>query len=444
MTALDYQIKLPGYYEDSICPFEYGGSRRQKHARSPGMAIGDDERLQSTIRIYPPGNWPMGTFIAGDRLYSIGCSVPFQPDHSEGWIEEIDPITLEPKKSSPKLQTGGHNWCGGGAVLANGNIVVGFGRYLQILSLDLELLGEMELPVDHAHNGIIAFSDGMLVTRNLETDSSKLSHFTLIDPERLEVLQVLPFAASSVGRFSADEQTDCTHLYATTSTDIHRLIYRDRELMMDPDWKSSYSLAGEDQGFAWCNCVGDDSVWFMDMGNNAVVRHITQAYPVGTKPLDLSQREPINSAPVRLFRVSTKDSSCSDYLTPFNLPNGGHAASPLYVPEKQLVLVFDTSNGKTGVWRHNGPGDYEALWVKDLRNSNQPLYYPDTGEVVLDDVQPDQTVEAVVVDLETGREKGRVKTGTMFPAAMGFSPGFHRDVYSASGFHGALYRVFVE
>lgn len=35
MTQQDYQADLKGYYPHSTCATEYGGVRRQKHARSP-------------------------------------------------------------------------------------------------------------------------------------------------------------------------------------------------------------------------------------------------------------------------------------------------------------------------------------------------------------------------------------------------------------------------
>jgi len=176
------------------------------------------------------------------------------------------------------------------------------------------------------------------------------------------------------------------------------------------------------------------------MGDTPPLETIMRAYPVGTKPVAFSKP---CSAPVRVHRVSTTDSSSTDVLTPFDLPNGGHSASPLYVQDKRILLTFDTANRKTGAWRFNGPGDFEELWVHDIGNSNQVLYYPDTGEIVLDDVLEDQTVDAVVVDIETGKEKGRVATGALFAACMSACPGLNRDYYSTSGPHGLLYRVYV-
>ena len=133
-----------------------------------------------------------------------------------------------------------------------------------------------------------------------------------------------------------------------------------------------------------------------------------------------------------------------DMFTPFGVPRGGQGASPLYIQDKRIIMAFDTLNRKTGAWRFDGRGSFTKLWIRDIGNSNQPLYFPDTGEVILDDVLEDYTVDSVVLDIETGIEKGRVATGTLFNAGMMACPGFGRDFYAASGAHGALYRVFVD
>jgi len=440
MTLQDHLSELTGYYQNSTCATEYGGVRRQKHARSPGLNIQPGETLKVTSRRFAKGKWVVGSVNADNRLFIFGCSVPSQPDVSIGWVEEVDPTTLETIRQSPELTTGGHNWCGGAAVLADGTIITGFGNRVHKLSLDLELINELELPVDHAHNGISLLSDGMMITRNLEHDHNKASVFTIFDPNTLKVVKTVEFLGASIGRFCVDPTPEGDYVYATTPTHIHRLIYKDQNLVLDENWSASYDLPGEDQSFAWCNTVGDDSVWFMDMGDTPPLETIMRAYPVGTKPLAFSKP---CSAPVRVHRVSTTDSRSTDVLTPFGLPNGGHNSSPLYVHDKKILLTFDTNNRKTGAWRFNGAGDFEQLWVHDIGNSNQVFYYPDTGEVVLDDVLEDNSVDTVLIDIESGEEKGRANTGARTAAGMAFYPGLGRDLYSTSGSHGLLYRVYI-
>ena len=281
------------------------------------MNIQPGETLKVSSRRFARGRWVVGTFNADNRLYVFGCSAPSQPDVSIGWVEEVDPITLETIRQSPDLNTGGHNWCGGAAVLADGTIITGFGNRIHKLTLHLELIAELELPVDHAHNGISLLSDGMMITRNLEHDHSKKSVFTVFDTNTLQVVKRVEFVGASIGRFCVDPTPDGDYVYATTPTHIHRLIYKDQNLVLDENWNASYDLPDENQSFAWCNTVGDGSVWCMDMGDTPPLETIMRAYPVGTKPLAFSKP---CSAPVRVHRVSTTDSNSTDVLTPFGYP----------------------------------------------------------------------------------------------------------------------------
>jgi hypothetical protein len=443
MTPLDYQLPQTVYYDDSNFPCEYGGGRRQKHARTKGLDIQPGERIGATTRQFERGKWAIYTADADGRIFVLGTTVPVGPD-SFGWIEEVDPVTLERIRVSPDLETGGHNFCAGSLLLRDGHFLACFGRYVHKLNLNLEPVGELELDVDHAHNGLLLLSDGMAITRNLEHDHQKKSVFTVVDPSSMTQVQQLEFVGASVGRFCVDPQEDHDHVYATTPTHIHRLIYQDGRLELDSEWSASYRVPGADQGFAWCNCVGDDSVWFMDMGDNEILRQVMTATPVGTEPLDLSGVIYPHSAPVRLHRVSTDDATSIDSLNLFDVPHAWQGASPLYAPEKRIVMGFDTANGKVGAWKYHGPGNFSHLWSHDITNSNQPLYYPDTGEVIVDDVRADQSVDSVVLDIETGEEKARINTATMGAAGMAPSPGLGRDYYGCSGVHGALYRIFVE
>ena len=54
------------------------------------------------------------------------------------------------------------------------------------------------------------------------------------------------------------------------------------------------------------------------------------------------------------------------------------------------------------------------------------------------------TVDAVVVDIETGEEKARYNTGTRISANMLWGAGYHRDAYMGSGLGGGLVRIFVK
>ena len=72
----------------------------------------------------------------------------------------------------------------------------------------------------------------------------------------------------------------------------------------------------------------------------------------------------------------------------------------------------------------------------------QPMVYPDTGELVVNDYRREALQDDVVVlDLETGEERGRVYTGSPVPNGMFLTPGFGRDLYYCS--NGFVSRITV-
>lgn len=69
------------------------------------------------------------------------CSVGHIPPETRlagastaGWLEKVDPVTLETLHRSPDLPSGGHLWCGAAVVHANGDIYVVNGRWMHRLS----------------------------------------------------------------------------------------------------------------------------------------------------------------------------------------------------------------------------------------------------------------------------------------------------------------------
>jgi hypothetical protein len=69
------------------------------------------------------------------------------------------------------------------------------------------------------------------------------------------------------------------------------------------------------------------------------------------------------------------------------------------------------------------------------------VLYPDTGEVVLNDYRRFGE-EVVVLDLASGHEKGRVRSGGLMQGVVFPSPSWGRDVMWSS--MGRLARIFVQ
>lgn len=461
MTERDHASRLSGYWP-SAWPAECGGPRRQKIVVSPGLDLKPGERLQATCR-RTPARWPV-MFVQRDpgELYLQGCSAIGERDDSHGWVWRVDPLTLETVAESPRLPSGGHNWCGAVTVHENGDLYVVNGRFVHRLSPELAVKAELALPIDNAHNGHLILSDGNLITKDIQIDPARRTWFTLLDPD-LGLIDRFELPENSVGRFACDRQADRDLIYVTSPTRVYRLIYRDRTLALDADWIGNYAIPGEDQAFAWDCCLGSDSVWFQDMGENAAIRQTLSASPIGTnQPVQPSpaiamlvrlglgrwlsafarRRRRDHAAPLRVFRFSTADAADRDVLMPFGDPGGWNAAPPLYDPERRILVCFDTANARVGAFRYHGVGDVRPLWQKAYRNTNQLTLFADTGELLVDDVKPLRRWDAVVVDIETGREKGRVDTGCGMSGAMWYAPGFSRDFYTSTGF-GAVARIFV-
>ncbi len=439
MTKLDGDQKLAGYYP-SVWPVECGGPRRQKLVSSPGLNLQRGERLASTIR--QTGGWavmfvrrgPGELFVQGGAGLGVG---EFPPSYraegdSGGWLERVDPVTLQTLARSPELPSGGHLWCGAVVVHENGDLYMVNGRYCHRLDEDCRVVAERELPVDAPYNGLLILSDGNLVMKNLGNDPSVPCRFSILEPERLEPVGepfVIPEAC--MGRFSSDRTNGGEFLYVSNASDLFRLRYRDACLELDRDWRGSYDVPGEDQGDGWDTCIGSDSVWMMDMGR-----------PPGWRGPAKGRQH--------AFRFSVDDASDRDVLLAFGLPGAFNPGPPLYDPERRILVAYDTLNSKVGAWLYEGPGALAPLWQNDFRSTVQMILYRDTGELVLEDSPGGLTSgagapqgNAVVVDIETGAERGRAPIGA--PAIMGMflCPGFGRDFYAAS-IPGAIARIHVE
>ena len=165
-TPLDRTNPNPGYWP-SEWPVECGGNRRQKaRAGSLDAASGTAEvvtrrndRWNVMVVERDPGEWFLG-----------GTMPAFAGPPPYGWVERIDPETLEPISSAGELPCGDHVWCGAILAHANGSIHSVNGSYLHRLAPDCSVIAERELPVDRRHNGLLALSDGTLITKDLRLE----------------------------------------------------------------------------------------------------------------------------------------------------------------------------------------------------------------------------------------------------------------------------------
>ena len=423
VTDPDSAGPVAGYF-DSPFPGEDGGPRRQLAPRSPGLALEADERLAVTTR-----RALMSTMVVlrdPGEVFLMGHSPPSVS--TTAWVERIDPVNLTALARSPDLP-GGPFWPGGILVHQNGDLYVTFGRYCHRLDPGCKPVASRELPQPQPYNSLIAMSDGALVMKNFVRDASNLSYFSVLSPGDLSPLSPeVEVREGSIARISRDITRSGEFVYIVGDHAIFRYRYEAGNLERDRDWEYRYRTLGDDaQSYGWDPVIAGGNVWFMDNGANNFQR---TARDTG-----------IATGPLHVIRVSVADSSDAEMFTPFDIPRGTIVNPPLFDPSRNILVAYDSGNSRIGGFRYSGPDAFDRLWEHEFGSSNHFLLYPDTGEIVVNDF--DGTSEHVVVlEIESGRELGRVATGSPVQSVVFQSPGWNRDVYTST--FTTLSRTFIE
>jgi len=411
---------------------ECGGNRRQK-AATGRLDAATGTASATTIR---NGRWNVmaverdpGQWYVGGTMAAFTGPPPF------GWVQRIDPATLQPLATSPELPCGEHVWCGAILAHADGSILSVNGSHLHRLDPnDLSVLAERRLPVDRSHNGLLALSDGSLVTKDLRLEGQGGTTISRLAPGTLEVVgEPLVLTEGSMGRIAADLRSDGTeHVYVPGTEHLWRLVLDDDHLTIDDSWRPRYRTAEGRHGLAWDVCLSGGACWVMDCGDVESVRAIHRTEPNGRwdTPPDLSWRRPAPwPGPQRLLRIDLDDASDIRSVAPFGTRGGGIIAPPVHVPDVDgssgVAVAWDSINGGlAGV----EDASLEPLWHLDVRPSMQPVVFPESGELVVNDFTPDGTDDLVVVDVATGTLLDRVDTGSRIANGMFLTAGGHRDV----------------
>jgi len=431
MTASDRASFHPGYWP-SAWPVECGGNRRQK-ARS-GRLDAASGRAEVVFR--NTGRWNVMVIERGPgEWYAGGTLAAFTGPAPYGWVERIDPESLEALDASPELPCGEHVWCGAILAHANGSIYSVNGSFLHRLSPDCEVLGEMRLPVDRSHNGLLALSDGTLVTKDLRLEGQGGTTLSRLDAEALELVEApLLLPEGSMGRVAADQIEGGDAIYVPGTEHLWRIDVREG-MRVAEDWRPRYREAGGRFGLAWDSTLSAGDAWLMDCGDIDSVRAIHGVEPNGRfqdlPPELLSWRRPAPwQGAQRLLRVSLDDGRV-DALCPFGTPGGGIIAPPVHVPEHQRVICWDTLRGGLAAL-DTSEDPLRVAWTLPVRPTMQPVVFPDSGELVINDFCNSGSDDLIVVDLQSGALLDRVATGSRIANGMFLTPGGERDIYYCS------------
>lgn len=379
-----------------------------------------------------PGQWYVG-----------GTMPAFSGPPPHGWVERVDPVTLDALAVSPDLPCGEHVWCGAILAHANGSILSVNGSYLHRLDPDdLSIQAERELPADRSHNGLLALGDGTLITKDLRLEGQGGTTITRLDPDTLELVATpLRLPEGSMGRIAADHVVDDAGgvgdvVYVPGTEHLWRLVVDGDELVIDDRWQPRYREAGDRFGLAWDACLSAGSCWVLDCGDVASVRRIHGTEPNGRfdQPpgRDLSWRlDAPWDGPQRLHRISLDDPDDRVSIAPFGTAGGGVIAPPVHVPEADMAIAWDSINGGLAGVSTVG-GGLEVAWQLGVRASMQPVVFPDSGELVINDFTAEGSDDLVVVDVASGAVLDRVPTGSRIANGMFLSAGGDRDVWYCS------------
>lgn len=427
-------------YWPSTWPVECGGNHRPKAAPGPGLKLGPTDSLVATTR--RTGRWPV-MFVTRDQgqLYLTGTGPGASGNGPAGWVERVDPVTLHPMARSGELPAGGHEWSGSIAVHRNGDLYAVNGSYLHRLDPDCNVVAERELPVDHAHNGLLILDDGSLITKDIRLGGAA-STLTVLDAD-LQILTTVPLPEPSMGRLAAEPGPDGgSWVYAPGTTRISRHRWHDGDLTIDPDWQPTYRSADRG-GLAWDPTIADGRLWFHDNGSiTAIERRFDDpsepdaGLSPDSSPSDAETHQAADGAaawaePVRLIGIDLADPEHQSIIRPTELPGGWVISPPLVTAG--IAVAWDTGNTGLAAFDVSPGASAEMLWFQPFRSSMHPLLYPASGELVTNDFRylddGSTSDDLVVLDIATGRMKARVATGAVRHNGMFLTPGWNRDLY---------------
>ncbi len=413
MRKNDGSIDQRKGYFNSPWPGEDGGPQRLQIPRSiPGLNIQPGEKLVSSSRRLMFGN--MVVLREPGEVYLMTIEMLRnrffkRPVHFR--IEKIDPVTLKTITSSPKLQAGSM-WPGGFAVHRNGDLYVTYGSYCYCLDPDCKLVASYQLPSVEPYNSLVILDNGYLAMKQLsETNRALLS---ILDPDTLQpVCEPIETLEPSISRLSSKGNT----VYITGTKSIFRYHWNDTtgKAELDENWIFDY-IQGSPQSYGWDPVISGNNAWFMDNG-----KHRFQVSMINAG---------VNPTPLNTICVSLNDSGDFNIVPISGLAKSSITNPPLYCPRRKILVAFDSANSVICGFKYDeASSKLSQIWKKtSFGCGGHMIYYQDSGEVVTNDYKrfSDSTV---VLDIESGKEKGRAKLNSLSQGVVFSSPGWERDFY---------------
>ena len=349
-----------------------------------------------------------------------------------GWVERLDPVTLETIARSEDLAAG-PVWPGGLAAHANGDLYTIFGHHAHRLSAaSLAVLSKAQLPRVKPYNSFVIVPDGHLVTKDFggvlpggdpDAHPYEPTEVVVLEPESLAIVARCAVPEASIARLSADGND----VYVVGVESLWRLRWDGTALVIDESFTARYrTIVG--QTYGWDPVIALGAAWFLDNGFGS------ERY-AGT-----FRGQGVNVAPLHLVRVDLITSAVT--LTEIcGLPGGVVANPPIVDEARRIAVGYDSGNGVIAAFDIAGDGALSFRWRRDQNHACHPLLFADSGDLVTTDHDRDRFADDIVVlDIETGEERGRVASGSPVQSVLFPAGGFDHDVYYCS--FAAIARVF--
>ncbi len=399
-------------------PAEDGGPRRLQVPTAPGVSrpLAPRGALAVTHREAP--GTTMVVLREPGEAYVLRHTFG---DDAIGWVEQIDPITLDVLRRSPDLP-GGPMWPGGLAAHADGSLHVVFGNHAHRLAADTSVLAGAELPRRRPYNSFVTLPDGHLVTKDFAgrrpgqpDEAREPAELLVLHPETLAIVARLDLPEPSIARLSADGDD----IYVVGDTSLLRVRWAGGSLELDDAFVAPYrTRAG--QTYGWDTVIALGAAWFLDDGE-------------GTDRYNGAFRgQGISTDPLHLVRVDLGSGDVT--LTEICGQPGGLIANPPLVDEaRRIVVGFDSGNDALAAFDIAADGTLSERWQREQGHAGHLLLLPATGELITGDHDGDRMADQVVVlDIETGAELARADTGSPLQAVTFPAVGWHDDVYITS------------